>query len=753
MAMRLAVQKLPTGRSELSATNYGYVSPATMRVLTPQVPSNVHNVTTGTVLCEIKELILNIKADGEVPDGQLMLNNLHRECRKIATKDEVVLRVFTPPKHHFVAGIVSYDVTTYVAQLNRLAVKDEDISPVFKKYFCGQACTVGQMLAVHWGPSQALKFTVKKIIPLDSVDTNEPSEKHVTYGLITQSTQHIFAGADDGKVQINSKTGQKSIFKAEMTFENLNVGGLDKELQFIYRRAFVSRMFPPHIIAEMGMNHVRGMLLHGPPGTGKTLIAREISKALNTVAPKIVCGPEVLNKYVGQSEENIRKLFAEAEADQLKFGDDSPLHTIIFDEIDAICKQRSASTSNAGVNDNIVTQLLSKIDGVDALTNVLLIGMTNRRDLIDDAMLRPGRLEVLVEIGLPDEKGRMQILNIHTKGISQSKRLANDVSLAELAANTKNFTGAEIEGLVRTAITCALNSKLQKSGIGKAATADSSLEGILVDRSHFETALEEVVPQFGAADSGFDDAMENGIISFGDTFDSVLEHLQTRTKAAAGNFSNRAVSTVLLHGQRGTGKTALAAHVAKTADFPFMKMVSPESLSSHVGEMDRAQAMREVFENAYKSELSLIVLDDLETLVGYNPIGTRFSTLLLETIRVLLKKKPKPGRRVVIIGTTSEIGFVSESKLAEEFGYPLQMPLLEEPSQIETVLKARHDKFGDFPHEEIAQVIRDHNLLRPIGIKHLLSATLWAAEECHPNHITYKAFQQEYHTVASTLRP
>lgn len=149
------------------------------------------------------------------------------------------------------------------------------------------------------------------------------------------------------------------------------------------------------------------MILHGPPGTGKTLIARQIAKALNCEEPQVVNGPEIFDKYVGGSEKKIRELFAPAEREQEEKGDDSGLHIIIFDEIDAICKARgSSSNSGTNVNDSVVNQLLSKLDGVDALNNVLIIGMTNRIDLIDEAILRPGRLELHLEIGLPDRVGR-----------------------------------------------------------------------------------------------------------------------------------------------------------------------------------------------------------------------------------------------------------------------------------------------------------------------------------------------------------
>lgn len=198
------------------------------------------------------------------------------------------------------------------------------------------------------------------------------------------------------------------------------------------------------------------LIIYYQLGTGKTLMARQIGKMLNAREPKIVNGPEILDKYVGESEANVRRLFAEAEEEEKRMGPNSGLHIIIFDEIDAICKQRGSVAGSTGVNDTVVNQLLSKIDGVEQLNNILVIGMTNRKDMMDEALIRPGRLEIQVEISLPDEKGRYDILKIKTAKMSQHGKLEHDVDLYEMAALTKNFSGAELEGLVKAASSSAL---------------------------------------------------------------------------------------------------------------------------------------------------------------------------------------------------------------------------------------------------------------------------------------------------------
>lgn len=167
--------------------------------------------------------------------------------------------------------------------------------------------------------------------------------------------------ADHFPVPLRRRAPPNAILAPNFKFEDMGIGGLDTEFSSIFRRAFASRIFPPALVEKLGIQHVKGILLYGPPGTGKTLMARQIGKMLNASEPKVVNGPEILNKFVGQSEENIRKLFADAEKEYKEKGDESGLHIIIFDELDAICKQRGSTNNGTGVGDSVVNQLLSKV--------------------------------------------------------------------------------------------------------------------------------------------------------------------------------------------------------------------------------------------------------------------------------------------------------------------------------------------------------------------------------------------------------
>lgn len=192
-------------------------------------------------------------------------------------------------------------------------------------------------------------------------------------------------------------------------------------------------------------------------------------------------------------------------------------------EMDAICKQRGSNRSDSGVSDSVVNQLLSKIDGVDSLNNILLIGMTNRKDMIDDALLRPGRLEVHVEIGLPDNKGRLQILNIHTKNMKDNNRISSEVidRLDEISAKTKNFSGAEIEGLVKAATSYALTRCVDVKDLSKAPDEKK----LIVQYSDFERALNDVAPKFGAKSQELKALYRNGFVPYGDSFDLLMGNM------------------------------------------------------------------------------------------------------------------------------------------------------------------------------------------------------------------------------------
>jgi len=492
-------------------------------------------------------------------------------------------------------------------------------------------------------------------------------------GILTRHTPMNFF--KDARTGINLKPSNRrpaanSIIQPDFKFEDMGIGGLDTEFSAIFRRAFASRIFPPGLVEKLGIQHVKGILLFGPPGTGKTLIARQIGKMLNAREPKIINGPEVLNKYVGQSEENIRKLFADAEKEYKEKGDESGLHIIIFDELDAVCKQRgSGSAGGTGVGDSVVNQLLSKLDGVDQLNNVLLIGMTNRKDMIDDALLRPGRLEVHMEISLPDEHGRAQILKIHTQKMRNNNVMDSDVDLDELAHLTKNFSGAEIGGLVKSASSFAFNRHVK---VGTVAGISDDIVNMKVNRHDFQNALEEVKPAFGVSEEELERCIRGGIIHYSSFIGNILDEGRLIIQQVQDAGSTPLFS-VVLHGPPGSGKTALAAKMAADSGFPFIKLLSPENMIGF-NEGAKIEYMRKIFDDAYKSPLSVVVMDNIERIIEWVPVGPRFSNAVLQALMVLLGKTPPKGRRLLILATTTQRSVLQHLDLFDSFNSEIAVP-------------------------------------------------------------------------------
>ncbi|BGP37599.1 transport between ER and Golgi ATPase protein [Rhodotorula kratochvilovae] len=560
----------------------------------------------------------------------------------------------------------------------------DELQSVFRTAYDGLIVTVGQPLVFDFH-GQNLRATVRSLASL-GLDASGGGRGAGRSGIVTSQTEVNFVKDPQSAIKIKSsakKPPPNAILAPNFKFEDMGIGGLDTEFSAIFRRAFASRIFPPGLVEKLGIQHVKGILLYGPPGTGKTLMARQIGKMLNAREPKVVNGPEILNKFVGQSEENIRKLFGDAEKEYKEKGDESGLHIIIFDELDAICKQRGSTNNGTGVGDSVVNQLLSKMDGVDQLNNILLIGMTNRLDMIDEALLRPGRLEVHIEISLPDEHGRVQILTIHTSKMRQNGVMGPDVDVAELASLTKNFSGAELGGLVKSATSFAFNRHVK---VGTLAALSDDIDQMQVVREDFMHALDEVQPAFGVNEEELHAVVQNGIVHFDAHVDSILRDGQLFVEQVRTSQRTPLVS-VLLHGPPGSGKTALAATIALASAFPFIKLVSAENMVGF-SEQQKVQYLYKVFSDSYKSPLSVIVVDGIERILDWVPIGPRFSNGVLQALLVLLNKRPPKDRRLLILSTTSNRHMLTEMDAMDAFSTSLAVPAITTLPQLRSVLES-----------------------------------------------------------------
>ncbi|KAA3478007.1 vesicle-fusing ATPase-like [Gossypium australe] len=636
----MTVTSIPS--TDLALTNFAYCSPSDLQSFA--VPgsklflANVGDAFVLSNLIFINEFIRN---------GYIALNAIHRRLAKVSNGDNVSVSRFIPPED-FNLALLRVEL-----EFVKKGTKNEQVDAVLlanqlRKRFINQVMTAGQKVTFEYHGNNYI-FTISQAQLEGQAAANAPER-----GMISSDTYFIFDAQNSSGIKVvnQREAASSNIFRhKEFNLQSLGIGGLSAEFADIFRRAFASRVFPPHVTNKLGIKHVKGMLLYGPPGTGKTLMARQIGKMLNGKEPKIVNGPEVLSKFVGETEKNVRDLFADAENDQRTRGDESDLHVIIFDEIDAICKSRGSTRDGTGVHDSIVNQLLTK-------------------DLEITCNKLPGRLEVQVEISLPDENGRFQILQIHTNKMKENSFLAPDVNLQELAARTKNYSGAELEGVVKSAVSFALNRQVSMDDLTKPVDE----ENIKVTMDDFLNALLEIVPAFGASTDDLERCRLNGMVDCGDRHKHIYQRamlLVEQVKVSKGS----PLVTCLLEGSSGSGKTALAATVGIDSDFPYVKIVSAESMIG-LHESTKCSQIVKVFEDAYKSPLSIIILDDIERLLEYVAIGPRFSNIISQTLLVLLKRLPPKGKKLLVFGTTSEITFLDSVGICDAFSVTYHLPTL-----------------------------------------------------------------------------
>ncbi|KAI9439382.1 AAA-domain-containing protein [Lactarius psammicola] len=692
------------------------------------------------------EFPLTVKWDDtrRLPPGAIGASSVQRQWIGLLTTGDTVTVVALPTPPHPSAPLFLETLTLEVGFLRwNLDIAEvfsiDDMGSTFVRCFDGVVFTVGQILVFEYH-GQNLRCVVKSVGVLELAAEQRRGDvpgagdvpdgrSRTDFGIVMEKTDVRFMKDPLSKIRIEPGTRKVSpyaVIAPDFKFEDIGIGGLDREFKAIFRRVFASRMFPPALVEKLGIQHVKGILLHGPPGTGKTLMARQIGNMLNARAPKIKDCPEIMSKHFGQSGENIRKLFEDAEEEYKEKGDESELHIIIFDELDAMFKRRGSTNGATGVDDSVVNQLLSKMDGVDQLNNILIIGITNRIDLIDEALLRPGRLEVLMEISLPDEDGRHQILEIHTAKMRKDGVIDGDVDIKELARLTENFSGAAIGGLVKSATSFAFDRHVK---VGTMAGISEDVEDLRVNADDFANALEEVQPASDVPDE-LSQVVPNGIIHYNAEVEKLLRTAKLYVEQVRTSTRTPLVS-LLLHGAPRTGKTALAATIAQASEFPFIKLITPDNMVGF-SEAQKVQAISKVFADSSKSPMSVVIVDNIEYLLDWAPTGPRFSNAVLRTLRGLMAKRPPNGRRLLVIATSSYHHMLADLCLPS-FDAELHVAPIRDLTAFDRVLEAVElfRNTSDRTHA-VDMLSKARSCVSPklnVGIKHLLSAIEMARQD------------------------
>jgi len=428
-----------------------------------------------------------------------------------------------------------------------------------------------------------------------------------------------------------------------------DIGGLKDELQRV-REMIELPMRHPELFQKLGIEPPKGVLLFGPPGTGKTLIAKAVASESGAHFISIA-GPEVISKYYGESEQKLREIFEEAE---------SNAPSIIFiDELDSITPRREEVTGE--VERRVVAQLLTMMDGLEERGQVVVIGATNRVDAIDPALRRPGRFDREIEIGVPSEPDRIEILKIHTRGMP----LAEEVDLLTLAQQTHGFVGADLAALAREAAIRALRRYLPEMNLDDEEIPQEILDRMEVNAQDFRAALRDVSP------SAMREVMLevthvtwNDIGGLEDAKQEIREAVEYPLTDRA-RFEELGITPprgVLLFGPPGTGKTLIAKAVANESGANFIAIRGPQLLSKWVGESERA--VREVFKKARQVAPSIIFFDELDALAPTR--GSDLGSHVMETVlnQILTEIDGlEELRDVVVMGATNQPTLVDPALL------------------------------------------------------------------------------------------
>ncbi len=433
-----------------------------------------------------------------------------------------------------------------------------------------------------------------------------------------------------------------------ITYED--IGGIRNEISRV-REMIELPLRHPELFKRLGVEAPKGVLLHGPPGTGKTLLARAVANETNANFYSIG-GPEIMSKYYGESEEKLRNVFEQAEKNAPSI--------IFIEEIDSIAPKREEVSGE--VERRIVAQLLSLMDGLKSRGKVVVIGATNRVNAIDPALRRPGRFDRELEIGVPDREGRLEILQIHTRGMP----LAKDVNLEKLADISHGFVGADLQSLSKEAGMRSLRRILPNIDLSTGNIPSETLRQIIVTMNDFMDVIKEMEPS--AMREVF---VEVPDISWNDIGGLALIK-QEMQEAVEWPLKYQGIFTyadamppkgILLYGPPGTGKTLMAKAAANESEANFISIKGPELLSKWVGESEKG--VREIFRKARQAAPCIIFFDEIDAIApkrggdfGDSHVTERLISQLLTELDGL-----EILTNVVVIGATNRPDIIDPALL------------------------------------------------------------------------------------------
>ena len=470
-------------------------------------------------------------------------------------------------------------------------------------------------------------------------------------------------------IRVKSKEGK--IEKAKISYED--IGGLGTQVRRI-REMIELPLKYPEVFNRLGIEAPKGVFMYGPPGTGKTLTARAVANETDAYFVSI-SGPEIMGKFYGESEARLRSVFEDAQ---------KHAPAIIFiDEIDAIAPKREDMGSEKQVERRVVAQLLALLDGLESRGHVIVIGATNIPNTIDPALRRPGRFDREISIPIPDKNGRLEILEIHTRGMP----LAKDVDVGKLAEITHGFVGADLEALAREAAMSALRKILPNIDFELSEIPYETLLKLEITMDNFLEAMKEIepsairevfveVPDVKWSDVG---GLENIKQELKEAVEWPLKYPDVFKKAGTNPSKG-----ILLYGKPGTGKTLLAKAVANESGVNFISIKGPQLISRYVGESERG--VRETFRTAKHAAPTILFLDEIDSLIPRRGSSSTDAHVTERVISQFLTEMDgiEELKGVVVLAATNRLDLVDPAILRSgRFDFLFELPLPDEKTREE----------------------------------------------------------------------
>ncbi len=471
---------------------------------------------------------------------------------------------------------------------------------------------------------------------------------------------------------IKIKTDEVTEKRRGLKISYEDIGGLSKQIQRV-RELIELPLKYPQVFERLGIEAPKGIFLHGPPGCGKTLIARAVANETDAYFTSI-SGPEIMGKFYGESEARLRSIFEDAQANAPAI--------IFLDEIESIAPKREDMGAEKQVERRVVAQLLALMDGLQARGQIVVIGATNIPNVVDPALRRPGRFDRELEIPIPDKNGRLDILQIHSRGMP----LARDVDLEKLASITHGFVGADLESLAREAAMVCLRKILPKVDFELADIPYELLLELEVAMDNFMEALNEIDPSairevfVEVPDVKWEDVggLEDVKKRLMEAIEWPLKYPELFKKA-----NTNPPKGMMLYGPPGTGKTLVAKAVANESEVNFISVKGPQIISKFVGESEKG--IREIFRKAKQASPSILFFDEIDALVPVRS-GGDVTHVTERVISQFLTEMDgiEELKGVVVLGATNRLDIVDPAVLRPgRFDLLLELPIPDDKTRLE----------------------------------------------------------------------